>query len=247
MRAEGTYLHDGHKLAWQAWRAARYQSARKRGRGCAMSTPHTSTERGSTRSDFLWRRVILAMTGSISVALMPQALIVLRQVAGEVHVLMSRTAARFVAPSTMGVYSGHSVWTDDEAAVAESSVTHIELADRTDFFLVMPATANVLAKAAHGICDDLISTAIVTWRGPIVFVPSMNETMWRNPAIEAAASLLRTRGHRVIEPVWGREIGDLSATFGVMPGIELVLAELVSLGSHSMAVERLESVGADGR
>ena len=199
----------------------------------SMIFPEGRAEQGGNQRNVVWPCVVIGMTGSVSVALMPQALLVLRQVAGEVHVLMSRAATRFATTCAVQLYSGQPVRIDDEEADCESPLIHIELIGRANVFLIMPATANMLAKAAHGICDDVISTAIIAARGPIVFVPSMNEAMWKNPAIEDAVSLLRTRGHRVIEPTWGREISNLSPNFGVMPGIEAVIAELASLRFES--------------
>jgi phosphopantothenoylcysteine decarboxylase/phosphopantothenate--cysteine ligase len=90
--------------------------------------------------------------------------------------------------------------------------------------LVLPASANVLAKAAHGIADDLLTTCIVASSCPVVFVPGMNEIMWRKPAVQRNVATLEADGYGVVAPVEGLAVADGRPTVGAMPEIEEIVA-----------------------
>jgi phosphopantothenoylcysteine decarboxylase/phosphopantothenate--cysteine ligase len=95
--------------------------------------------------------------------------------------------------------------------------------------LVMPATANIIGKAAHGICDELISTAIVACPAPVVLMPAMNGTMWASKAVQRNVELARELGYHVIEPGTGFQLSDLAESSGQMAPLEAVLEELVAI------------------
>src|SRR4051794_37101560 len=117
----------------------------------------------------LGERVLIAVTVSPSVLAMPKYVLMMRhQLATEVTVAMSRGAQRFVSPYVMRLFAGaDSVFTDVEEMRGRVQVPPIDLVAGINLFLVMPATANCLAKAANGICDDLVSTAIVACEAPV--------------------------------------------------------------------------------
>src|SRR5829696_7280725 len=113
------------------------------------------------RGDLLCERLLLAVTGSPAALSMPQTVLMLRQaLVGEVRVIMSRAATRFVRPYTMRLFAGSWVHTETHRVADGVMVPHIDLTEGVGLMLVMPATANSIGKAANGICDDLVSSAI---------------------------------------------------------------------------------------
>jgi phosphopantothenoylcysteine decarboxylase/phosphopantothenate--cysteine ligase len=139
---------------------------------------------------------------------------------------MTRAAQRFVTPYTFELYSDNPVFTDTFMMAPGVKVPHINLTRETDMFLVIPATANILAKAAHGIADDIVSTALLACEAPIVFAPTMNERMWDSPAVRRSVDVLRGVGRHVLEPHSGFEIATMEPSFGAMPPFLALLPAL---------------------
>ncbi len=190
--------------------------------------------KGETRNTPLSRplcnRLLLGVTGSVSVLLMPYNIFLLRHIfAREVHVLVSQAAQQFLTPYALHICSGRPVWTDSFQTTDDILAPHIELTSLADLFLIMPATANILARAAHGVCDDLITTALVACTAPVVFVPSMNETMWTNRTVQRNVAALKEMGHHVIEPGQGYEIANMKQMVGVMASLESVILRLTQI------------------
>jgi phosphopantothenoylcysteine synthetase/decarboxylase len=185
----------------------------------------------------LCERLLLGVTGSPAALSMPQYVLMMRQsLATTVHVMMSRAAQRFVRPYTMRLFAGGWVYTDTHQVAGDVLVPHIDLTQDADLLLVMPATANLLGKAAHGICDDLISTAVVACPAPVVLVPTMNGTMWRSRAVQRNVGLARELGYHVIEPGIGLQLADMKEAPGVMPPLEHILGDLIGiLAAHRRA------------
>lgn len=161
--------------------------------------------------------LLVAATGAVAVLQLPHYLKHLRATfADTVRVMLSPSACRFITPYAAGLYADGAVYTDlyqqDDARVP-----HVELTRQAELFVVMPATAHVLARCAHGLCDGLVTTAVLASPRPVVFVPSMNEAMWTAKATQRNVAQLRADGHTVIEPRVGLELADLKPTFGVMP------------------------------
>ena len=123
----------------------------------------------------------------------------------DVRVVPTAAALRFVGEPTWAALSGHPVATDVFADVAE--VPHVRLGREADLVVVAPATADLLAKAAHGLADDLLTNTLLTARGPVVFAPAMHTEMWEHPATRENVATLRARGAVVIEPAVGRLTG----------------------------------------
>lgn len=162
--------------------------------------------------------LLIGVTGSVGVLTMPAYVRLFRQtLARDVHVMMSRAAQRFITPYSFELYTDHPVFCDTFDHSPDVKVPHIELARRADLFLIAPATANVIAKCAHGLCDDLISTTIVACTAPVVLVPSMNEVMWRSRVVTRNVAMVRELGHHVIDPREGFGIADMKPSFGAMP------------------------------
>ncbi|MBI4238633.1 MAG: hypothetical protein HY696_09505 [Deltaproteobacteria bacterium] len=124
----------------------------------------------------------------------------------DVHVLLTQAAEQFVTPLTLQTLSGNPVHRALFNLTDEQKISHIALAARAALVLVAPATANLLAKVAHGLCDDLLTTVICATRAPVLFAPAMNTQMWENPITQANVERLRTHGYTIIPP----EHGDLA-------------------------------------
>jgi phosphopantothenoylcysteine synthetase/decarboxylase len=189
----------------------------------------------------LGERLLVAVTGSPSAMNMPQYVLMMRRnLATEVRVMISRGAQRFVTPYVMRLFAGRdAVFTDVDDMQGDVQVPHIELVADVDLFLVMPATANLIGRAANGICDDLITTAIVACEAPVVLVPAMNGAMWRSSAVRSNVERCRGHGYHVIEPGIGLQLADDQEGIGVMPPLEHFLDQLVAIaGAAGLAVER---------
>jgi phosphopantothenoylcysteine decarboxylase/phosphopantothenate--cysteine ligase len=152
----------------------------------------------------------------------------------EVRAILTRQAATLLAPRALAAACGRPVVVDGEAAPADGSIPHIELTRWADVLLVLPATANILAKAAHGIADDLVSTCIVAAPCPVVFVPAMNEVMWCKPAVQRNVTVLGRDGYRVLPPTEGMATVDGQLGVGALPDIVTVLRETADVLRHRM-------------
>ncbi len=180
-----------------------------------------------TGASFQCGNLLVGVTGSVGVLNVPLYLFLFRQsFAKEIHVMMSRAAQKFLRPYSLRLLTGNPVFTDGFQITDTIMVPHIELTRRADLLLVMPATANVIGKAANGICDDLISTSIVACKAPVVLVPSMNEAMWSNKAVQQNVEKLKSFGYHIIEPSSGYEIADMRQTYGAMPAFPSIREQL---------------------
>jgi len=154
-------------------------------------------------------RVTVGVSGGIAAYKAAELVRALQRQALEVHVVMTESACRFVQPLTFAALSGHkvitSLWDDSGSAqgTADSSIEHIGEAQGTEALIVAPATADILAKFAHGIADDFLTTMYLATTAPVLVAPAMNVNMWNHPATQANLQVLRERGVRVIEPGTG--------------------------------------------
>jgi phosphopantothenoylcysteine decarboxylase/phosphopantothenate--cysteine ligase len=128
------------------------------------------------------RKILLGMTGGIAAYKSAELVRLLRREGADVRVVMTEAAARFVTPVTMQALSGQRVWTDLWDAHVPDNMAHIELSRDRDMVVVAPASADFLAKLAHGLADDLLSTLCLARRCPLMVAPAMNVEMWQNPA-----------------------------------------------------------------
>ncbi len=151
------------------------------------------------------KRIALGVTGSIAAYKAVGLLRALRCEGATVSVVMTRAATKFVTPLTFEVLSGTRVVTD--LFDAHEEITHLTIPERVDAFLVAPATANFLAKAALGLADDALTTMLLSVRGPIIVAPAMDGDMWSHPTVVEHVQTLRARGVVVLEP----EVGPLAS------------------------------------
>jgi phosphopantothenoylcysteine decarboxylase/phosphopantothenate--cysteine ligase len=146
-------------------------------------------------------RVVVGVSGGIAAYKAAELVRALQRQTVEVHVVMTASAQKFVQPLTFAALTGHKVITslwdegDPGAAVPEQNgIDHIAEAQWADALVVAPATANILAKFAHGIGDDFLSTLYLATDVPVLVAPAMNVNMWNHPATQANIETLRQRG-----------------------------------------------------
>ncbi|MGA3134450.1 MAG: bifunctional phosphopantothenoylcysteine decarboxylase/phosphopantothenate--cysteine ligase CoaBC [Terracidiphilus sp.] len=159
-------------------------------------------------------RVTVGVSGGIAAYKAAELVRALQRQALEVHVVMTAASAKFVQPLTFAALTGHkvitSMWDDSgtgDTAYGDSSeqngIEHIGEAQWADALVVAPATANILAKFAHGVADDFLTTMYLATTAPVLVAPAMNVNMWEHPATQANLEILRQRGVRVVEPGTG--------------------------------------------
>jgi phosphopantothenoylcysteine decarboxylase/phosphopantothenate--cysteine ligase len=171
------------------------------------------------------RELILGVTGSIAAYKAAHLLRELVRLGAGVTVCLSEHARAFVGPLTFRTLSGRPVLTDLFDPQSPDAVEHVALAERAHALLVAPATANLLAKAAHGIADDFLTTLLLAMRGPVVLAPAMDGGMWEHAAVAANVALLRRRGVTVVEPEAGELASGLSGR-GRLPEVEQIVEAL---------------------
>ena len=152
-------------------------------------------------------KVTVGVCGGIAAYKSVELVRLLQDAGYDPHVVMTKAAEEFVRPLTFSAISGHKVistlWGEDAGVVSEgdeSSIEHIHEAQTTKLLIVAPATADILAKFAHGLADDFLSTMFLATTAPVVVAPAMNVNMWEHPATRANVETLRSRGVKVIEP-----------------------------------------------
>lgn len=167
--------------------------------------------------------IILGITGGIAAYKTPELVRALASEKYDVHCVLTEAAAQFVTPLTLQTLSGNPVRQHLFDLNEESQIGHIELADHAQALIIAPATAHCLAKIAHGLCDDLLSTAICATKAPVIFAPAMNVNMWENPAVQANVQRLREFGYTIIPP----ESGELACGHvgeGRLPEIKTIVS-----------------------
>ena len=150
-------------------------------------------------------RIVLGVSGGIAAYKACELLRLLTEAHHDVVVVPTKAALNFVGAATWAALSGHPVLTDLFDDVHE--VPHVRLGQWADLVLVVPATADLLARAAHGMADDLLTNVLLTARCPVVFAPAMHTEMWQHAATQANVATLRSRDAVVIEPAVGRLTG----------------------------------------
>jgi phosphopantothenoylcysteine decarboxylase/phosphopantothenate--cysteine ligase len=150
-------------------------------------------------------RVALGVAGGIAAYKAAELVRALQDKGLEVQVIMTRSARRFVTPLTFAALSGQKVITEMFSGSGgepnlESAIEHVAVAQSIDALVIAPATANVIAKIAHGISDDFLTTLCLATKAPLIVAPAMNVNMWENPVTQENLEVLRARGVKVLEP-----------------------------------------------
>jgi phosphopantothenoylcysteine decarboxylase/phosphopantothenate--cysteine ligase len=171
------------------------------------------------------REILLGVTGGIAAYKSADLASKLVQAGASVSVVMTHSAQKFIGRTTFEALTGRPVYRCQFRAVEHHRGEHIGLARRAEIFVVAPASANFLAKAAHGIADDLLSTLVLTMTGPLLFAPAMNCEMWSKAAVQRNVTQLREDGVQFVEPGSGwLSCGEIGA--GRMAEPEEILASI---------------------
>jgi phosphopantothenoylcysteine decarboxylase / phosphopantothenate---cysteine ligase len=196
------------------------------------------------------KRIVLGVTGSIAVYKAVDLASKLTQAGAQVDVIMTAAAQQFVTPLTFQAVTGRAVYTDLWQAATGSGlpthIAHVGLGEGTDVLMIAPATANTLAKLAHGQADDLLSVTALATRAPLVIAPAMDGSMLQHPATQANLDLLRSRGAFIIEPEVGRFASGLVGQ-GRLPETPTLIGALrQALGQRGSLVGKQIVVTAGG-
>ncbi|HET6668452.1 MAG TPA: phosphopantothenoylcysteine decarboxylase, partial [Intrasporangium sp.] len=189
-------------------------------------------------------RVVLGVSGGIAAYKACSLLRLFTESGHDVTVVPTAAALSFVGAPTWAALSGKpvssEVWTDVH------EVPHVRIGQAADVVVVAPATADVLAKAAHGLADDLLTNTLLTARCPVVLAPAMHTEMWLHPATQANVVTLRERGVHVIDPAEGRLTGKDTGAGRLPEPDELYAAVLAIVGSPGPAPSALSGRGDAG-
>lgn len=178
------------------------------------------------------QHVLLGVSGGIAAYKACEVVRRLRDAGAEVRVVLTQGAERFVTPLTFQALSGQPVRSGLWDEAAEMGMGHLELARWADAILVAPASANLLAKLAHGLADDLLSTLCLATTAPMAVAPAMNHRMWLHPATQANVATLRQRGVAVLGPANGPLAEGESGPGRMLEPGQLVQALLAPTGTR---------------
>ena len=151
------------------------------------------------------KRLVLGVTGGIAAYKAAELARLLVKEGAEVHAVLTQSGARFVTPATFQALTGRPAWTDMWDARMPDSMAHIDLSRGADAIVVAPASADFLAKLAHGLADDLLSTLCLARDCPLIVAPAMNRQMWENPATQRNKSRLAQDGVILLGPAAGEQ------------------------------------------
>lgn len=183
--------------------------------------------------DFINKKIVLGICGGIAAYKSAYLVRELTRLGATVRVVMTASAQKFITPMTMQALSGNDVRCELFDATAERAMGHIELARWADYFLIAPASANCLAKLAHGVADDLLTTLYLVAECPVIVCPAMNRSMWAHPATQANYKLLSSFGVKMIGPDTGSQAcGEVG--FGRMVEIEPIINVLRLIEVHQL-------------
>ncbi len=146
------------------------------------------------------KKIILGISGSIAVYKVADWLRELRRAGAEVRVVMTEGATRFVAPLTFAALSGNKVYEGMFDLHDAEQIPHINLAAEADLIIIAPATAQTIARLAHGMADDLLSALVLASKSPVIICPAMNSNMYLNSATQNNLAQVREHGYRVVDP-----------------------------------------------
>jgi phosphopantothenoylcysteine decarboxylase/phosphopantothenate--cysteine ligase len=192
------------------------------------------------------KNIILGVCGGIAAYKIAELASKLTQAGALVDVILTESAAKFIGPVTFAAVSGRSALTDADLWRHDQHVPHVQLGEKADLLIIAPATANTLAKLAHGQADNLLSVTALAARGPIILVPAMDGGMWSNAATQANVAILRERGFHILGPALGRMASGLIGEGRMVEPAEILGYARVVLGAKGQLTKRKIVVSAGG-
>ena len=198
------------------------------------------------KSPFENKSVVLGVTGSIACYKAVDLCSKLVQAGAEVDVVLSPAATRFINPITFGSITHRPVTTDLFEPESELSMDHVALSKRADIIVIAPATANTIAKLAHGLADDAITTTVLATAAPVLVAPAMDANMYEAPAVQENLQTLRNRGVTIIGPEQGRLASGLVGWGRLVEPAQLMGHIAAALGHDGDLADRTIVVSAGG-
>ena len=180
------------------------------------------------------KTIVLGITGSIAAYKAADIASKLTQAGVRVEVIMTQAATKFIAPLTLRNLTGRPVVTDMFELTSEYSVDHVALAEAADVVAIAPATADVIAKLAVGIADDMLTCTVLATKAPVIVAPAMHADMFQNPVTQDNLAKLKARGFIIVGPIRGRlasgteGIGRLAEVEEIIAAIEQVVGRAVT-------------------
>ena len=171
------------------------------------------------------KRILVGICGGIASYKAVDLVSRLQQAGALVDVIMSERADEFVRPLTFSSLSHRTVYSDLWEPSGKAAETHIALAEEADILVVVPATANTIAKLAHGVADNMLTAVALATKAPLLLAPAMHQNMYTHPATQANISLLRERGVFIVEPEVGR-LASGEVGIGRLPGTNILLGAI---------------------
>ena len=188
--------------------------------------------------DFINKKIVLGICGGIAAYKSAYLVRELTRLGASVRIVMTQSAQEFITPMTLQALSGQDVRCELFDSQAERAMGHIELARWADYLLIAPSTANCLAKMAHGLADDLLSTLYLVAETPVIVCPAMNRSMWAHPATQMNCSLLVARGVVIVGPEEGSQacgeqgLGRMSEVDNIITALRLYNVNQLLVGQR---------------
>ena len=171
------------------------------------------------------KKILICVTGSIAAFKACEVVRLLRKQEAKVQVMMSASAEKFIGKATFAALTNNKVITNLFPDTPKAGLEHIELSFELDLIVVVPATANILSKAAHGVADEIVSTTLSVCEQPTLFAPAMNYKMWQNPSVIESVEKLKEMNKIVLNPETG-QLASLHEGEGRLPEIDNILSAI---------------------
>lgn len=182
------------------------------------------------------KNIVIGVSGGIAVYKICDLVSKLKKLHANIDIIMTQSATEFVAPLTFQTLSQNLVYTDMFEKPVKWDIEHISLAQKADLFLLAPATANIMAKMANGICDDLLSTTLMATKSQVMIAPAMNTAMYEHPATQSNMERLASFGHKFVEPDSGMlACGDIGK--GKLASVDSILESVIDFFSSERDFE----------
>ncbi|KMM36765.1 flavoprotein [Guptibacillus hwajinpoensis] len=173
--------------------------------------------------------ILIGITGSISVLSLPTYLGAIKHNFGNVKVIMSESASKMLPSSTISLFCDDVMVTSEDEL--QNKYNHVQLARWADLFIILPATANTIGQAAHGLAPDLLLSTILAHHHPVIFYPNMNKLMWEKASLQRNIDYLKEDGHMVVQPeeksAYEVASGTIKTNF-IIPDVPSILKDLKS-------------------
>lgn len=189
-------------------------------------------------------KVLLGLCGSIAAYKSLELARLLIKQGSEVRFVLTHSALKFITPLTCQTLSNNDVYYDQ--FVLSKGIKHLSLNEWADIFVIAPATANIIGKAACGIGDDLVSTTLLSFRKPVLFVPAMDEGMWENPIVQKNVSLLSDTGFHFLEPSVGA-LASGKVGRGRFPSVDIIAKKIISIHEKRADLRKKKFLVTGGR